>query len=69
MSGARNASDSVIRIERSVLPSRKASDSKVWQWIGQKFVQPAMGVAKGVEENRTRVGAHGPSAGFPSLAL
>jgi hypothetical protein len=28
MSGARNASDRVIRIERSIWPSRKASDSK-----------------------------------------
>jgi hypothetical protein len=41
MSGARNASDRVIRIERSAWPSRKASDSSL-KWIGQKFVEPAM---------------------------
>ena len=34
-------------------------------WIGQKFVQPAMGVAKGIEEDRPRVGAHRPGAGLP----
>src|SRR5260370_29607462 len=31
ISGARNGSDRVFWIERSVLPSRKASDSKVWR--------------------------------------
>ena len=31
ISGARKASDRVIRIERSVLPSREAIDSKVWR--------------------------------------
>jgi hypothetical protein len=30
MAGARKASDKVVRIERSVLPSRRASDSGVW---------------------------------------
>jgi hypothetical protein len=45
ISGARKASDRVTRIERTVLPPREASDSKVRR-IGEKFVQPAMRVAK-----------------------
>ena len=34
------------------------------EWLGQQFVQPAMSVAKGVDQNRPRVGAHRPGGGL-----
>ena len=34
------------------------------EWIGHKFTQPTMGVAKRLDENRARVGAHRSGAGL-----
>ena len=56
MSGARKASDRVIRIERSALPFREASELQCQAGIGEKFVQPAARVAKGLDQGRPRVG-------------
>ena len=36
--------------------------------IGQKFVEPAMGVAKSFDQDRARVGAHRAGVRLPSLA-
>src|SRR3984957_16873621 len=64
ISGARKASDRVIRIERTVSPPRKAIDSKSQGGMGQKFVQPAMSVAKGIDQDRARVGGHRTGIGL-----
>ena len=42
--------------------SRDASVFRVSAGVGQKFVQPAMGVAKGFDKDRARVSAHRASA-------
>ncbi len=34
-------------------------------WVGQKFFQPTMSIAEGIEEDSTRVGSHRPGAGLP----
>ena len=47
---------------RSCPLARRATQSLAW--IGQKFVQPAMRVAKGLDEDRARVGAHRAGAGL-----
>ena len=60
----------VRRIQRSVLPSRAASDSMVSVGTGGQFVEPVMSVAKRVREDRARFGSHrAHSAGPFALAL
>ena len=49
-----NARDSVIRIERSLLPSRTASDFDGLGGIDQEFVEPTMSVAQCLDETVPR---------------
>src|SRR5579863_9500616 len=65
MSGARNASGSVIRMERSVLPSRRTSDSKDWHGSDRSSSSQRWASRRAPRRDRPRVGAHWPSAGLP----
>ena len=59
MSGARKASDNVIRMDRSVLPSREAIASTVFIGIGEQMIvgEPGIGKSRLVEEFHARLGA------------
>ena len=50
--------DSVIRIERSLLPSRMASELDGLGGIDQEFVEPAVSVAQCLDETVSRFRSH-----------
>ena len=60
--GQRKARDKVMRIERSVFPSRREGFDCL---IGapRQVVEPTMSVAKRVDEDRARFGSHRPHRG------
>ena len=61
--GERKASDNVMRIERSVLRSRRCDALRWFDWNRRQFVEPTMGIAERVDENPARFNSHRPHRG------